>query len=229
MAVTLHSNISIPGGVNGSTSSTLTTPASGSLIVVCVSSYSAGTGLSVTDNKGNGTYSSLTAVVDGLGQRSQIWYKENAAGGSGHTFTIGGTGVYSAGAVLVFEGAKTSGAQDQQNATAGGSSTVQPGSITPGETDEVLVTGMVAFATTLPTINEGFTVTDWVGGLGGSNYQVAGAYLIQTAIGAKNPTWTHGYAGGNSAATIASFRQATGGGSSTTPIMSHYYAMQRSA
>src|SRR5204863_2222713 len=80
----------------------------------------------------------------------------------------------------------------------------QPGSVTPSQDNEVLVTGYGGDTNaTTATIDSGFTVSDTFAYVGGSNMGGSAAYLIETTAGAKNPTWS---AGVNGPAIIATFK-----------------------
>jgi hypothetical protein len=102
---------------------------------------------------------------------------------------------------------------DQSNSNhALGSTTVQPGSVTPGS-DGQLVIAHETFdsSASMPTVNSSFT-TPAYGDLGtGGVYLGSGSsYLIQTTAAAVNPTFTKP-ASGNLYATIATFEAGAAG------------------
>ncbi len=94
--------------------------------------------------------------------------------------------------VSAYSGAKVSGVFDQQNGTTSASTTVgtiQPGSVTPSEDSELVVTGFTGVSEAA-TINSGFTITDAAAVAPGAAYANAMAYKIQTSAAAVNPTWS---------------------------------------
>lgn len=115
--------------------------------------------------------------------------------GTGHTFTESNSG-----SPLLFAAAFSNIAAspvDQQNGGNSGTpaTTVQPGSITPNQNNEVVVTllGAAAYTgTTVNSISSGFTVTDYISydNVGYTHIGGAFAYSIQTTASAVNPTWT---------------------------------------
>lgn len=191
MAITFDKNLGEGNhGVNGwTTSGSLDTSAS-NLIIVGVG-FATGSTPSVTDNKGNGTYSALTAY-SGAAVAVQMHYKFNAAGGTGHTWTLAGTGIVASMAILTFAGAKT--ASDAFNKESGSTyfatSPASPGSFTP-DSDNSVVVSFVSHNNTSPAfLCSGFTIKDQVVLSGGSNYGICSAYVIQTNKTALNASWT---------------------------------------
>jgi hypothetical protein len=133
--------------------------------------------------------------------------------GTGTTFTATSTGAFPAIAVLGWAGSKTTGAPlDQQNGAASdAASALSTGSITPGETDELVIAaaGTSTAANTINSVDSGFTIAA-TAQVSGTADGVSIAWKVQTAIAALSATWT--YAGANTAAVrIASFKAAPGG------------------
>jgi hypothetical protein len=189
------------------------------LIVANTAADAGGTGLTVTDSKGN-TYVGRT-VYTALGHNKvQLWEAKNATVGSGHTITVAGTAIYSGLTYIAFSGSNTTSPFDQENGFDNNSTpatTLQPGSVTPGEANEVVVTGLsgdAAIATA--TIDGGFTVAQQFDAVGGASYANAIAYLIQTSIAAANPTWTIGGSAQPITGSIATYKAAAAGGAPTT-------------
>ena len=87
-------------GSNPEVTPGMNTQASGSTILIGVAGWDSNNPATVTDNKGNGTIGVLTAKSTYAGGSfSHLYYaKQNAAGGSGHTFTIPTAG-YAAGEI----------------------------------------------------------------------------------------------------------------------------------
>lgn len=153
-----------------------------------------------------------------------MWYAWDHGGsplsvGAGHTFS-GDVNVYGI-VVEAFSGTLTSGNPlDQQNGTRGNVvSSVQPGNVTPGQDNEVVITycGAGAITTSSFSIDSGYAITDQMLFNPGVQYAMALAYLIQTTAGTTNPTWS--FAAGNTVgASIATFKASAGGGVTATPI-----------
>jgi len=143
------------------------------------------TGASVTDSLGN-TWVSKNEYAQSA-RNICIWIAENATVGAAQTFTLmPAATTYMGLSVLAYSGAKLSGVFDQQNGATNGASVNQdPGSVTPGENNEVIVTGMIFPAGTFDSIDDGFTRRAESGGL----VAVAGADKVQTTAGAENPRW----------------------------------------
>ncbi len=114
-------------------------------------------------------------------------------------------------AVASFANSKLSGAADQANGadSAGASTTKQPGSITPTENTELVVSGIAAnfLPTASSSIDSGMSITDFIAGAGVA--ETCGlAYATQTTATAINPTWTNSTST-DWAATIQSFKAQT--------------------
>lgn len=168
---------------------------------------------SISDSKGN-TWTALNNVVGNFGSNTTIYYAENPTVGTGHTFTSGAFGSL---CVSAFSGAALSSVFDQQ--TAGGSAaggagtTVQPGSVTPTQDDELIISGVGGnqYANP-PTVDSGFTIPANQPTVDGVNFGSTIGYLIQTSASAVNPTWTVDGHGLTVTCNIATFKAAAGGG-----------------
>lgn len=162
---------------------------SGGLLMQCVSYSSSGTLSSVTDDSSN-VYTALTAECGVGGQCINIYYKASPVADSSMTFTVSGTSIFPSVVAMGFSGMHAT-PMDQE--AAGGSvegTTVQPGSITPSEANELLLT-CAAFNAGVYTINSPYVNSVYqIAFLGGNHYGVAGTYFIQGAAAAVNPTWT---------------------------------------
>lgn len=178
----------------------------GATLLVAVVSYN-GTVTGVTDSKGN-TWTALTAHANS-GVTSRIYYVDSATPtvGSGHTFTLNGTGIAGAINVMAFSGTVASPYDSQQNGSNSASaSTIQPGVVTPGAQGAIIISGFTGGNTFggSATINSGFTITNQKALTGGTNYGTAAAYRIQGDP--ANPLWTLGSTVSNIASTIAVFK-----------------------
>lgn len=188
MAIALVTNTSGVGTATAATTGSVNTTGA-NLVVVAVVEQQGVTG-ALSDNKSN-TWTPLTASEIAGGVGGKLYYSSSPTVGSGHTFTIGTSSAPTIYA-QAFSGVSTSTPFDQQNGgTATGGTTVQPGSVTPSQNNELIVT-MLGFngAATPTSINSSFVKTDEQNFGAGNNYGGAMAYLIQTSLAAVNPTWT---------------------------------------
>jgi hypothetical protein len=191
------------GGANGATTGSLDTTGADILIVI-VGWYVPATQPTVSDSKSN-SWTTLTKGGNTYGG-SFIAYAKNATVGSGHTFTVSGTGSFSSIAAIAFSGSDLSSPLDQQSAANGD----QPGSVTPGSDNELIIDGQAGFESSFSNPSSGQTLLDSIAVGGGTNVSNASAYEIQTTATARNPTWTDGGGASNCGTTIATFKAAAG-------------------
>lgn len=180
MAYSLVTSTSKTGAVTTDAINT----AGANLIVVAVASDN---GTAPTDNKSN-TYTLCNDRVQGFSELA-IFYCAAPTVGAGHTFTQ--TQTYGAIFVLAFSGASATplDALDVDNGTAAGAS-LSPGSGTPSQANEVVVTAInIGGANLSITVDGGFTALT-IPGVSGVNYGGGIAYLIQTSAAAASPTWS---------------------------------------
>lgn len=212
MAIAVVTSLAAGTGINGGTTSSLNTTGS-TLLVVGVISYALGTvPVVVSDSKSN-TWTPLTASQIASDARAQIFYAENPSSvGSGHTFSVGYVSIYAAVFVLALSGTVTTSVFDQQAGTTATSVTsFQPGSVTPGSDNEIIVSlwGVNGTYSGL-SVDSGFTSIGSVAFSSGNYYGGAMGYKIQGAAAAVNPQWSwttsRGVAGRN-----ATFKAASGG------------------
>lgn len=151
-----------------------------------------------TDSNGN-TWTSINDAISQLADpqiRESLYYCVNPSVGSGHTFTedTGAANTFPAIAVAAFSGADSAPLdQNARNPTAGGGSvgSIQPGSVTPTEDNELLFTCVGdAITDTSLAIDSSFTILDELALVGGVAFSLGTAYKIQTSAGAENPTWS---------------------------------------
>jgi hypothetical protein len=186
------------------------------LIIVGIGSYSAVNAVgALSDSRGN-TWQPLTEKGAGATQSAQLFYCEGTGiGGAGHTFSVASVALtYPVILVMAIKTAATS-PFDQENGVDGAGPTLQPGSVTPLEDNELVVSFLGYQVTGGSTIDSGFTQSDDIDnspalGVGGSM-----AYKIQTTAQAENPTWTV-TGGGAITPVIASFK--TGADSTPTRV-----------
>ncbi len=161
--------------------------------------------MSVSDSKSN-TWTPLTAQeITSAGSR--LYYSYGGTVGSGHTFTVSGTGVFACIQVAAFSNAASSPFDVQNGATATVWTTLSTGSVTPSQASSIVVAG-VAFipdAGTL-TIDSSFTITNTNAYAGGNNIGGSLAYKILSSSSAQNPAWDGSLTPDDGAATIAVFK-----------------------
>jgi hypothetical protein len=207
MAVTFVASVSAAAGPAGGTTGAFNTTGA-TLLVVSVASLASGPVAAVSDNKSN-SYTALTARVRGS-VRQVTWYAVGTPTvGSGHTITVAGTGIYSAVVAYAFAGVASYGGQE--TGATGPSSPLATGSVTPSADGALLWSSLgseIVLAPDTDTIPAGFT-----GGLtipygGGNNFQVSGAYLVQSTAAAISPSWTWPGGNRNAVASVAVFTAA---------------------
>ena len=122
------------------------------------------------------------------------------------TFTATATGGHPTIFVQAWGGADLTAPFDQQNGnTAASGTTYQPGSVTPGSANELIVSLLFGAGSGTTTIDSSFTISDQLAST--ANAMAGGmAYLIQTSAAAVNPTWTRGGIGNVGPASIATFK-----------------------
>lgn len=208
----------VGGGANGGTTSTMNTTGA-TLITLVVNSYTGGTYPTISDSKGN-TYLKVSDQLGGTANlyRETQWRCEGPTVGSSHTVTISGTGSFSIVEAAAWSGTATSGDLDQQNAAGSGSNgnVLATGSVTPTQDNELIVAGVLfnQLGQTV-SIDSGYTLLDQQGPVNSVSFGIGIAYKIQTSAAATNPTWTATGAADGMVVTIATFKVAAAGGSTT--------------
>lgn len=178
-------------------------------LVAMAGYYGTGTPPTLSDSKSN-TWTALTLKISpDTSINGRLYYCAGATVGSGHTFSLSGTGVYPAVAVLAMANVKAS-PFDQQNGatTTSGNTSLATGSITPSVNGCVIVAGLVGNDSTGgdPTIDSGFSTPVVGHATGGQSVGAAISYKIQTTAAAVNPTWSWTNSGSEAVAVIASFK-----------------------
>ncbi len=208
--------VSADGG-NTATTSAINTTGANLLIAVTVGAGGGGCGGTVTDSKSNSPWIQRTFYgAGGLG--ACINYVANPSSvGSGHTFTTSASSSFPAIFALAFSGMDTSSPYDTENGNVGGiATTCQTGTVTPANAGSVIIASLFdQLATQDPTIDGGFTISDFTDTVSSQSYAGAAAYLIQGAAAAANPTWTTENIVNSCG--IAVFKSAAGGATSFVP------------
>jgi hypothetical protein len=180
------------------------------LIVILLTGYAAQPENAVSDSYGN-TWTQLT-VQETLVTRARLFYCPVPTVGSSHTFSTDSVGSgYPCLFVLAVSGAaSTQTPQQSGTVNSSGVTTVQPGSITPAENNELIVAGLAhSIAVTGIAIGSSFTLSEeQEGGMPG-----ALAYQIQTTATARNPAWSWNETDNYVSAVMATFKVAAAGGS----------------
>lgn len=207
MAIALiASDTGATGGANSDTTSGVDTTGA-NLMVLFLAWYVGGsnsTPPTFTDSKGN-TWTGLTSrwnITIGI----RIYYCVNPSVGSGHTVTASKTGAYPTPNLLAYSGVDTTSPLfGESGYSAGGLTSIQPGSLTPDVDNCLLATGTCTFGST-PTLGAG----GFTSRINGPGPFQACADLIQGTAAAANPTWNG--PGVDMAAAMAAFRPSSGGG-----------------
>lgn len=220
MAYSLISHVAAPGvGIGGGQTSAAINTAGADLNVIGYVYFVGGTPAAPTDNQGNAYTLFSGTTFTGTQPTTAIYYCQSPTTNSSHTFTCNGTLAYPGIDIAAFSGSTASPA-DQSNGsgkTTNGT-TFQPGTITPGFANELVVGFCCPETSGAVSIDGGFTITDQNSFTAGTMFGAALAYLIQTTAAAANPTWTVSSATADWAGAIASFKAAAGGGSTPTRV-----------
>ena len=202
------------GTGDGSTvaSATLDT-ATADLIVINLVGTSTMAGKPPTDSNGN-TWTQVASATTIAPSTVDLWYCLSPTVGAGHEFhSPAGGSYYPSMQVQAWSGAAASSALDQTNEnTAASGTSLQPGSITPTQNGELIVTGVLfnSEGTTNIAINDSFDITNSYPGVTVVYYGGGIAYLVQSTAAAINPTWTWAPSM-DAAAVIASFKAPSSG------------------
>lgn len=205
-----HTSASVDG--NASATSGAIDTSTANLIVY---SLAWGSGVfSITDNKANSAPTGLNVYGDAVnGIRSnQVLYAVIPTVGSGHTFTIASSSGAGYCVLNVWAFKKSSGipAFDTQNgfsqSSGAGVDTLQIGSVTPSADNGLIVSGMVWNGSLTSSIDSGFTTPSQTSTPSAGVVVGGFSYLIQTTVGAVNPTWSFSGNITSYGASIAAFK-----------------------
>lgn len=207
MTIALVGRASVTGANGGTTTGFDSTGAN--LVTIHAAWASVLGTITISDNKGN-SYTARTEHSNGS-VSSQIFDVAAPTVGSGHTFTLSGSGIFAAMEAYAWSGAAASPFDQQNGNTVGsGASSLQTGSVTPTQDNEMLFAGVCVDAngSNTYTIDLSFTNKEENDYTGGTNEGGAAADLIETTAAAKNPTWSWSSATGGAAASIATYKAA---------------------
>ncbi|MDE2098949.1 MAG: hypothetical protein KGL39_16975 [Patescibacteria group bacterium] len=191
-------------GGSGTLTTTGISTTGANFIYVCVGAVGAVN--PPTDSLSN-TWHQAGSSVEEPGSTTTVaaYYAINPTTGASQTFTESGAS-YPTMAVSAWSGVATASPLDQVSAgayTTG--ATVQPGVLTPAQTNELVLSCVIGETKSADwTINGGFTkINTFIG----ANLSQQSAYLIEASPAATNPTWTSGTSNAT-AAVMASFLSA---------------------
>jgi hypothetical protein len=220
---------------DGTGNTSLTTPSinttGADLLIVAAVCYTIAPTVSLSDNKTN-TWYPLTAYGAASWANVKIFYAYNPTVGTGHTFSLSGSGSPEMNcvgiAVLALSGMDITSSVYQASSDHGaveddaGDRTIQPGSVTPANIGDVIVTVWNAGNSTQstgPSINSSFVIPTGIGvgwAYDGNNQDIGIAYKIVSTTDAVNPTWSAD-SDTQYACSIAVFKAAAGGGATAIP------------
>jgi len=182
------------------------------LLVAAVADYASSLGSDVTDNYGNvwiplTKYSNLSSGLEEI----QLYYSLPTGVGPFHVFqaaeTDSGSPSQPSIAVAAFSNSAVSPFDVESGNYLGSSGpSINPGSITPSEDGELIITAIASDAAiTSPSIDSGFTIIENQSQVPAA-YGISLAYKIQSTAAAINPLWDSGLGALDMAASIASFK-----------------------
>jgi hypothetical protein len=212
-----HTSAGSPDTFNVTTSAIDTTASGGADLIVVAVNYYAGGGATYTlsdsaSNSWGTAFQSAQYTSGGAHGILDLYYIHSPTTSATHTFTVtaGAGAPYPTIAVQAWNGSAAS--PPDQYTGAGTTETnvtsIEPGSITPSQSNELLVCFFKAgpVLSGSPSIDSGFTSIDFFNSDGAHNGTTGSAYLVQGAASAVNPTWSWSSPAGEAAAVIASFK-----------------------
>lgn len=217
MTIALLTNTGQAGTQNGVTTGAIDTSGA-SLIVVNASWYNGTTADGTLTDSASNTWSLLTKKSLAVSISNRLFYCANPITSATHTFTYNGTSIFPSLDVSSFSGAATSSPFDVENGATGSGTTVQPGTVTPSENGELIVSGTAFSIIATVSIDSSLTITNQTNFSAGANEGGALAYLVQSTAAAINPTWTSSASQVAFIATIATFKQQAAGGRASKNI-----------
>lgn len=162
-------------------------------IIVAAASYAPATDPGITDSQSNSYGSPIINITTGNVQH-HVWVVASPSTSASHTLTVSGSGNYVSICVAVLAGTAAASIVDGTPTSSGSltSTTVQPGSITPGANNYALLT-FYSSADLYSTVDSPFSPADASIAGSGNHESIAIAHDFQTTATARNPTWTWGF------------------------------------
>ncbi len=210
---------SVTSGANGGASSGFTTATDitgATWIAVLLSWYTPISSLSYFDcsqsnNTPLNTWVPLTAQTSANGEQAQWLYCLGPSTVTDWQFKTAGVSTFCSTVVLWGTGNKSIAAFDTENGAIGAAvSSLNTGTVTPAENNEMVLTGVTFDPSGVPTVS-GYTDPGGTDNLTATHLGAHAGYVIQTTAGSTSATWV-----GSSnirAVVIATFKSSTGGGS----------------
>jgi hypothetical protein len=199
-------NTHFKGAADGGTTPAIDTTGADLIVLGVVANISGIT--APTDSKSN-TWTPLT-LKSGSQEKSQIFYCQNPTTDAAHTFSVGGTGQFQGVYVEAFVNSSASPFDVENGATVTGATSLQPGSVSPSQDDELIVAfesdDYAGGSGGTQSIDSGFTITDQENQQSFTCLGASMSYLIQGAKAAVNPTWSVTGGNRNFAGVIAAFK-----------------------
>lgn len=187
IAPVAHATSSAPTANSTTTDAVDTTGAN--LCILSTTQFTVG---GVSDSKGNTPWIKLTTQTISSSSTA-LYYFLNPVVGSGHTFTVAGGAAFAGVTVECFSGVKTSSPVDTETGNTATGTTIKPGSVSPSENGELIVTGFGntnTITTSTIGIDSSFTITDKLAYNVATNYGAAMAYIIQGVKTSVDPQWS---------------------------------------
>jgi hypothetical protein len=127
----------------------------------------------------------------GVGNGLVISYARSITQSTAHTVTDSAGGNFPSVYAAVFSGVSTNNFDQASSGTATASTSVSPGSVTPTQNNELIITGVTtASSNAVFSIDSGFTILGQFAFVSGAAFGGAMAYKVQGVAAAVNPTWT---------------------------------------
>lgn len=190
MAYPLLQTVIIPGSSTGGTSSAV--DSTGTNFIAFAITIAITKTPVVSDSYGNTWSLVLSKYAPDAG--TILYTCFNPTVGPGHTFTVAGSPapIFASGTVSLFEKGTTATGDVSSSASNTSTINIQPGSITPSQNFEIIITSLanIGQAGSTASINSGFTLLGQQT-CSASYYANALAYKYQLVAAAENPTWTN--------------------------------------
>lgn len=159
----------------------------------------------IIDSKPNSWNNLTESLISGNTVARLSWSRPTSVG-TGHNFRYNSVNSsYVSLFIAAFSGANASPFDDEKGSTAPGSTSIQPGSLSPAVINELMVTVFGFTTSGTASIDSGFSITNQVDFLVGQHYGGGFAYKIKSDQAAENPTWSFPN-GGELATRMASFK-----------------------
>ncbi len=162
-------------------------------IVLAITSFQGVASPTPSDSSMN-TWTASATAENAANEKISMWYVANPSTSAMQTFSVSGVTTFPVVCVVGFSHSKLTAPLDQTSTnTTGADTTLDTGSVTPSEDNEILLVGLAYGPTTGTTvsIDSGFnTPPDNVDYSPGNNFGGAISFLVQSTAGALNPTWT---------------------------------------